>query len=323
MEELDRATLLGELGQRTALVAELDGGRAFVLVELGSSAAKVTAHLANGQKPSLEDLPLDRSVGAAIAATTSDRPLRLFRADGSTVAAKYGFWRLLLRIIPVVLGVALLLTGIIVLDGGLLGGLVMGAGIGLGLLGVDALQRSRQYRRWALAEASGETTELAALELPAAPDEVDVDDVKAEYGRLLSDVVARIELPALFDPLEPTTKAFTLALLQWDNNDGVADDETRRALAAQVRGTFAAARANAERIGMDHLPADVRDRAETARRAARLAADESAAQPERDAALAKAVAILDELALYYLPTGAQARKAITGAAPLALPGRKS
>ena len=74
---------------------------------------------------------------------------------------------------------------------------------------------------------------------------------------------------------------------------------------------------------MDHLPAEARDRAGTALKAARLATDEAAPEPERQAALGRAVEILDQLALYYLPTGAQARRAITGSAPPQLPGRRN
>ena len=40
-------------------------------------------------------------------------------------------------------------------------------------------------------------------------------------------------------------------------------------------------------------------------------------------AFGRAVEILDQLALYYLPTGAQARRAITGSAPPQLPGRRN
>ncbi|MFD0865434.1 hypothetical protein ACFQ06_06360 [Tessaracoccus lubricantis] len=57
--------------------------------------------------------------------------------------------------------------------------------------------------------------------------------------------------------------------------------------------------------------------------AGRLAVDASATASERTTALERAVAILDDLALYYLPTGAQARRAMLGGAPPQLPGRRS
>nr|WP_281278438.1 (deoxy)nucleoside triphosphate pyrophosphohydrolase [Tessaracoccus massiliensis] len=103
----------------------------------------------------------------------------------------------------------------------------------------------------------------------------------------------------------------------------VATEHAALLLARRVRATFTAARANAERIGMQYLPEQYRDRAGTALKAARLATDKGAAASERETALRRAVEILDELALYFLPTGTDARKAITGRAPLALPGRRS
>ena len=101
------------------------------------------------------------------------------------------------------------------------------------------------------------------------------------------------------------------------------DADERRALAQEVRATFAAAKANAERIGMDHLPEAARGKARTALKAAAVAADKSAPEPERETALRRAVALLDELALYYLPTGTDARKAISGRGAPQLPGRRT
>ena len=64
--------------------------------------------------------------------------------------------------------------------------------------------------------------------------------------------------------------------------------------------TFDAARANADTLGLDHLPVTARDDARRAAGAARLAAG-AATEAERAAANAQVVRILGSLALYYLP----------------------
>ncbi|WP_040282984.1 hypothetical protein [Tessaracoccus massiliensis] len=65
--------------------------------------------------------------------------------------------------------------------------------------------------------------------------------------------------------------------------------------------TFNVAQANAERLGLEHLPEGARSDARRAGKAARLAA--GATTPgERQASLAQVKRILDSLALYYLPT---------------------
>ena len=305
------------------LLIETEVGRAIVRRTRRKSLHKLVSHLPDGRRTTLTGVPEERSLRQAAASLTGARPLRAFLLPpGGEVVAKLRPVSTVLHYLPWVAGVGLLWAALANPGLGTLRVVFLALGITVVIIARDAFAKSRRYRDWAFVSKAA-TTKAIDYVLPGLPEEIEVDDVKVEYGRLLSDIVYRIECPALFDPHEPTSKEFTLALLQWDNNDGVAGQDERRELARRVRATFAAARANAERIGMDHLPAEARDRAGTALKAARLATDEAAPEPERQAALGRAVEILDQLALYYLPTGAQARRAITGSAPPQLPGRRN
>lgn len=150
-----------------------------------------------------------------------------------------------------------------------------------------------------------------------------VAELKAEYGALLSDLAYRIEYPALFDPMFPATRAFTAALISWDSatDDDLSGPEWS-ALAADLRVLFDTARTQAEAIGLDHLPAEAREPAGRALKAAQLAAS-TTHDGERAAALDAAVEILEGLALYYLPKPAEAQQMIEGRRILALPGRRT
>lgn len=150
-----------------------------------------------------------------------------------------------------------------------------------------------------------------------------INEVKEEYGRLLSDLAYRVEFSALFDAASPATEELTLALFDWDSTWAQLDGQGRAKLAGRVGKAFQEAKAYAERVGLQHLPRSAHDKASRALRAARVAADRRAAKGERDAALRVAVEILDDLALYYLPTGAQANEALQGRRLKQLPGRRS
>ncbi|RRD48518.1 hypothetical protein [Arachnia propionica] len=149
-----------------------------------------------------------------------------------------------------------------------------------------------------------------------------VQGVKEEYGRLLTDLPYRVENPALFDASCPTTEALTLALFEWDSTWARLDDDALVALSSRVVGAFHAARHHAERVGMDHLPPGAREDARRAVGALRLAAAASSAG-ERTAALKQAIDLLDDLALHYLPTGAETREVLNGRQVLQLPGRRA
>lgn len=148
-----------------------------------------------------------------------------------------------------------------------------------------------------------------------------VDDVKEEYGRLLSDIVYRIESPALFDPACEATRRFTEALLTWDSRPVELEGSEVGTLAAAVQVQFATARAHAESVGMDYLPEEAREPATRALNAAKLARSGST-DGERKAALNRAAEILRSLAIYYLPNPREAERMIAGHRILALPGRR-
>jgi len=260
------------------------------------------------------DVPARRTVGEAAAMLAGRRPTRARplppgRITGSGDGARNRAWRLLW--IP---GAAFALAGASIDGVSWERFLLLLIGVTLGVAGWSLAGRRKGARQWSF-EAGESTTSLEQLRLPTVVEPVvfpDVDAVKEEYGRLLSDIVYRIENAALFDPHVPLTQEFTLAMLRWDDTQESLGDEERRVLANRVVASFRAARANAERIGLEHLPTESRRQAATALKAARLAADDGAAPAERTAALSRAVRILDSLALYYLPTGSEARIVIEG-----------
>ena len=128
-----------------------------------------------------------------------------------------------------------------------------------------------------------------------------VADVRALYGRMLSDVAYRIENSALFDHAVATTNDFETALTLWsDVTDDTPASEVVR-LAAVVKVTFDTARAQAETVGLGHLPERVRAEGRRAASIARLAAN-AGTDGERAAAQEQLTRILASLSLYYLPT---------------------
>ena len=138
-----------------------------------------------------------------------------------------------------------------------------------------------------------------------------VGDVKAAYGGLLSDLVYRIENPALFDSKVPATKEFELLLMRWDDEEKGLSPETAARLAGELELAFAAARKNAETLGIRHLPRTARKNGQKAAHAARLA-QQATTTGEREAAMATVIRLLDALALYYMPTPHDIPKMLTG-----------
>ena len=141
-----------------------------------------------------------------------------------------------------------------------------------------------------------------------------VGDVKAAYGGLLSDLVYRIENPALFDSKVPATKEFELLLMRWDDEEKGLSPETAARLAGELELAFAAARKNAETLGIRHLPRTARKNGQKAAHAARLA-QQATTTGEREAAMATVIRLLDALALYYMPTPHDIPKMLTGEHP--------
>lgn len=123
------------------------------------------------------------------------------------------------------------------------------------------------------------------------------NEVLDTYSKLLSDIVYRIENPALFDDAVPTTRRFTLAILAWED----AGEKERPAAAVQLRASFEAARQYAEGVGLDHYSEADRAAGRRLLAASRVAVDEGATAGERSAARRRIVELLGSLALYYLP----------------------
>lgn len=123
---------------------------------------------------------------------------------------------------------------------------------------------------------------------------VQVERIRQEYAELRSDLVYRLENPALFDPAAPTTAAFEAALVDF------ADAPSLEA-AGRVEVRFRAARQHAEKLGMGHVARKSRKEVARAAKVARLAVDAPSAG-ERRAALQQLQRILEPLALYYLPS---------------------
>ena len=146
---------------------------------------------------------------------------------------------------------------------------------------------------YALAVERGELWqgELPAGAVPSPT--VLVERIQQQYAELRTDLVYRLENPALFDPAVPTTAAFEAALVDF------ADAPSLEA-AARVEVRFQVARRYAEQLGLRHVAAGQRKEVARAVKIARLATD-APSPGERRAALLQLQRVLEPLALYYLP----------------------
>lgn len=162
-------------------------------------------------------------------------------------------------------------------------------------------------------QSSAVTYVLGTLTEPADPEVARerVEGIKADYGELLTDVVYRIENSALFDDGVPLTREFSLLLMQWDDEQGRIDRPALDALSRRLSIAFDAARANAERLGLGHLPLTARRPARRAVKAARLA-NEAESEGERAAARIQLARLLDGLRLHYLPSASEAPLMVGG-----------
>lgn len=151
----------------------------------------------------------------------------------------------------------------------------------------------RNVHAYALAVERGELWrgEFPAGAIPTPRQQV--QRIRQEHRRLRTDLVYRLENPALFDPTVPTTAAFTAAVADFD--DSPSQDAANR---VEVR--FQIARQFAERVGTQHVPAEHRDELLQAVEVARSVA--GASSEERTAALAQLQHLLDALALPHLPS---------------------
>lgn len=319
------------------LVRHDDGSLALLTVEPADTGVRVQRTADGASGPSRATVvPADAVLGDVLVSLHRAHPVAAHQLPPGTPASEPWSPRLAVGVGLGALGLLLSL------------GIVLGAGLGLGatdnwswsLLAVGALVgpiaslflggpftryvvdgKPRTLRSFAKQADRGR---LPPPEPRAVSPEVvaEVDALKEEYGRLLADIVYRIECPALFDAAEPRTATFTQLLWRWDSDRDVLPGIEARALASELRVAFDAARANAESVGMDHLPAEAREPARTAVGALRVARDDAATRAERATALRRATAILDQLALYYLPSVDDTERIVAGKRPLALPGRR-
>lgn len=145
----------------------------------------------------------------------------------------------------------------------------------------------------------GERPEIRSREQRRAAIIERVEQIKADYGRLSTDIIYRIENAALFDTADPVTTRFQTALISFDTNQDQGLNRLEE-LAGEVEVTFAVAQDHAETVGLHHLPEGNRDAARRASNAARLA-ERATTDGERIASMHQVARILDSLALYYLP----------------------
>lgn len=316
-------TRLGDLA--TPVVVETERGRLNVVEVLGGgTTAKVRISRQGQVDPHyLHRVPLALELGDFTVIHLPSRPTRAFSLPAGRMHAKHrltvGLVGSLLALLCFSLIAVTLVTGFSPQVKAFVSVLL----VLLALTGLFVRPRSTPAVTHTFNTADGRYALEHLLDdrpAAAAAREV-VEEIKEEYGRLLSDIGYRIEFPALFDPADDAAGRFTRALIRWDTQQANLDGSELGTLAAEIRVAFEAARSHAETVGMDHLPEGARADAGRALSAARLA--ESGATPgERRAAMERAQEILAKLAIYYLPNPAETQLMIEGRPVLALPGRR-
>ncbi len=275
------------------------------------------------EDPETIDAPVDMELGDFAVLHLAAKPLRAFSLPPGRVETRHNLRLGLARAGSALFSLSMIPLILLLVSGGTLRAflIVMAVSVAVASMAVRS-QRLRSARHIYRTEVgqwpfSGILDERPALQAATAA----VETVKQEYGRLLSNIVERIEHPALFDPAVETTHSFTSALIQWDQGEATLGSAERSTSAARVRLTFDAARAHAAAIGMDHLPVAARGPAARAVKSLRLAASTPNTH-ERETALRLGMEILDSLKLYYLPRSFQVQAMIEGRAQLALLGRR-
>ena len=269
------------------------------------------------------DAPLEMEVGDFAVLNLHSKPLRAFSLPPGHVETRHNLRLGLARAAFALFSLSTIALTLVFVPGATMRALLIALAVSL-FIAALSIRRGRlravhhvyrtQTGQWPFSRLLDERPALQAATLA-------VEQIKEEYGRLLSDVVERIEHPALFDPAVETTRRFTSALIQWDQGESSVGAAERSEQAARVRLTFDAARQHATKVGMDHLPSGAREPAMRAVKALRLAASTSNTH-ERETALRRGMEILDSLMLYYLPKASQLRAMIDGRVLLALPGRR-
>lgn len=159
--------------------------------------------------------------------------------------------------------------------------------VGLAALGLVRLGgRLRQKRRSTREEAAAAQARRHAIE-------ADHDEVTDAYGAYLCDVLAVLDRPALDDVTVPQTAALLHALdAAADARRGTDLDAYRKAVSA-LKTAWRTADEHARKTGTRHLSAPERSTITKARRLFEKALDERGSEHERQAAHARARALLD------------------------------
>lgn len=271
----------------------------------------------------LKEIPRGSDVGDVVIALTNERPLRAFtlppgRIKHDVNLRLYGYRAIALLVATVLFLVAALLPLPSILRGLMMAVATVAIIIALFVHG----------RRWPstrfryVSEGTQRTFSTLLDDRPAGERATKlVERVKEEYGKLASDIVYRIENPALFDPGVETTAEFTSAMMQWEDSRNRLTGSEVSALAARLRVLFDTAKQNAETLGMEHLPEEAREPAGRALGALRIAKSRGASASEKATAMKQASKILGSLMLYYLPRPAEVEALVAGRTLKALPGR--
>lgn len=155
--------------------------------------------------------------------------------------------------------------------------------------------------------AEREASEAQALRWRAQARDV-VEAIQQQIGEDRCDPLYVLENGAFFDIRVDSSRMFFTALTAWeDNQASYAPDEAAKA-AAELKVLYDAAKLNAERIGLLHLPGNRVDEGKKAQHLLNLARTTPSAG-EREAAWAAAAKILLGLNLAYMPR--QAVEALT------------
>lgn len=323
LEPLPFETPVTELG-RPVLIEYEDGTVAVAEVLRSGATNLIRATVSTRRHPRHLKIPDTQTLSDVAAKAVEMKPVRAFLIpDGQEMHMTINVAWELARVLVASVALAGALFGAVLLPGPW--PILLGIAL-VGLVVLSFTWHPRDTRPWThtlRTAAGGYRLESILDQRPAVGEaSAHVDEVKEEYGRLLSDIIYRIECPALFDAAVGPTRAFTAALLQWDSAGSSLTPAERSELAAKVRVTFDAARANAEAIGINHIPEESRESARRAAKALRLAASTRNEQ-ERAAAQQQAVRILNSLALYYLPDPDETTTMLEGRRVLALPGRRT
>lgn len=323
-QPLDFSLPVGEITGGAAVQFEEPEGLVVVQPEKRSGhQVRLRLSRSRHMDPVFVEAPATRELGDVLLATLPHKPLRAFAIPGGRLKTRYHLTRPLIRAIITMTALALLpLILVLITQPALrafLAAAALMAAVGAWLINAGNARPSEVI----YVTADGQYPFATLLEDRPGIDAARrlVEQVKQSYGALLSDIVYRIETPALFDPAVETTRAFTTALIQWDNSNATMGSAELSTLAARVQLTFETARAHAETVGLDHVPASARQEVERAAKAAQLA-KLSHSESERAAALKQTMKILDAVRLYYMPSAAEAEAIAGGKQVLALPGRR-